>query len=243
MAALERFGRRCHDLCVEPQVVEIVQSSPAWWQVWLPLLGSLVVACAAVAGVLVNNRTNRQAIMAADTRSQQALDAARQQTNTAHRHAEAAQHQADATQQQVESVRGAGDGRANEQWHNDKVVAVVTDSLVMSGKIYQALRRDADWTDELIGDLIRDLEDGSERANVLRIVSSDAHYKQWRRLADALSDALLSAVALQRKKLKEEAPEDVQAARDRKSAILTDVRAAERALISETRAELGLIAD
>jgi len=206
---------------------------------WLPLLGSLVVACAAVTGVLVNNRTNRQAIMAADARSQQALDAARQQTNTAHRHAEATQRQADAAQQQVESVHG----NADDHWHNDKVVAVVTDSLVMSGKIYQALRRDADWTDELIGDLIRDLEDGSERANVLRIVSSDVHYKQWRRLADTLSDALLSAVALQRKKLKEEAPEDVQAARDNKAAILTDVRAAERALISETRAELGLIAD
>ncbi|ONM47482.1 hypothetical protein [Nocardia donostiensis] len=222
---------------MEPQVIEIVQSSPAWWQVWLPLLGSLLVAGAAVVAVLVNNRTNRQAISAADARSQQALEAAQQQT------ADTARRQIDVAQRQVESVHAAGEGRAHEQWRQDKVAAVVADSLVMSGRIYQALRRDTEWTDELIGDLIRDLEDGSERANVLRIVSSDIHYKQWRRLADSLSDALLSAVALQRKKLKEDAPEDVQAAREHKAAMLTEVKAAERALISETRAELGILPD
>ncbi|MFC8384275.1 hypothetical protein [Nocardia sp. NPDC057272] len=50
------------------QVIEIVQNSPAWWQAWLPLLGSIVVASAAFTGVLVSNRTNRKAIAAADAR-------------------------------------------------------------------------------------------------------------------------------------------------------------------------------
>jgi hypothetical protein len=33
-----------------------------WWQVWLPFFGSILVAVAAFAGVVVSNRTNREAI-------------------------------------------------------------------------------------------------------------------------------------------------------------------------------------
>lgn len=54
-----------------PVLVEVVSNSD-WWQPYVPplvgLVGSLIVAAAAFAGVVKNNRTNRDAIAAADTR-------------------------------------------------------------------------------------------------------------------------------------------------------------------------------
>ncbi|MGS2806475.1 hypothetical protein [Nocardia sp. MW-W600-9] len=50
------------------QIIQIVQSSPAWWQAWLPVLGSALVATAAYTGVVKSNRTNRDGIAAADAR-------------------------------------------------------------------------------------------------------------------------------------------------------------------------------
>ncbi|WP_328389999.1 hypothetical protein [Nocardia sp. NBC_00416] len=226
---------------VDPQVIEIVQSSPAWWQSWLPLLGALALGSAAVIAVLANNRTNRNAIVAADERAQRTLAAAAQQQNdSAKRQVDTTRLQLDAAHHQVESAHAVALGQAGEHWRRDTVVAAVADSLGMSGRICQALRRDEEWTDELIGDLIHDLEDGSDRANVLRLVGSDPHYKQWRRLADTLSDALLSALTLQRKKLQQAPAEEIRAARDHKTQLLGEVRAAERDLIVATRIELDI---
>ncbi|WP_218719472.1 hypothetical protein [Nocardia sp. MH4] len=50
-------------------VIQIFQSSAAWWQAWLPVLGSVLVAGVALWGVVVSNRTNRDAIAAADERA------------------------------------------------------------------------------------------------------------------------------------------------------------------------------
>lgn len=226
---------------VDPQVIEIVQSSPAWWQSWLPLLGSLALGGAAVIAVLVNNRTNRDAIAAADERAQRSLSvAAQQQNDSAQRQADTTRLQLDAAHHQVESAHAVALVQAGEHWRRDAVVAAVADSLGMSSRICQALRRDEEWTDELIGDLIHDLEAGSDRANVLRLVASDPHYKQWRRLADTLSDVLLSALTLQRKKLQDAPPEEIRAARDHKTQLLGEVRVAERELIVATREEIGI---
>ncbi|MCX0270124.1 hypothetical protein ACH474_19300 [Nocardia rhamnosiphila] len=226
---------------VDPQVIEVVQSSPAWWQSWLPLLGSLVLGGVAVIAVLVNNRTNRDAIAAADERAQRTLAAAAQQQNdSAKRQVDTTRLQLDAAHHQVESAHAVALGQAGENWRRGTVVTAIADTLSMSGRICQALRRDEEWTDELIGDLIHDLEDGSERANVLRLVGSDQHYKQWRRLADTLSDGLLAALTLQRKKLQDAPAEEIRAARDHKNQLLGEVRAAERELIGATREELEI---
>lgn len=53
-----------------PLVVEIVNQAN-WWLPWLPVLGSAIVAAAAVSGVAISNRTNRDAIRAADQRAEQ----------------------------------------------------------------------------------------------------------------------------------------------------------------------------
>lgn len=226
---------------VDPQVIEIVQSSPAWWQSWLPLLGSLVLGGVAVIAVLVNNRTNRDAIAAADDRAARTLSAStQQQTDSAQRQADTARQQLDAAHHQVKSAHAVALLQSGEHWRRDTVVAVVADSLGMSSRICQALRRDEDWTDELIGDLIHDLEAGSDRANVLRLVGSDPHYKQWRQLADTLSDALLAALTLQRKKLQDAPDEEIRAALDHKTQLLAEVRASERDLIIATREELDI---
>ncbi|MGW5317846.1 hypothetical protein [Nocardia thailandica] len=50
-------------------VIHIFQSSPAWWQAWLPLLGSGLVAGVALLGVILSNRVNRDAIARADERA------------------------------------------------------------------------------------------------------------------------------------------------------------------------------
>ncbi|MEU1985161.1 hypothetical protein [Nocardia sp. NPDC019395] len=226
---------------VDPQVIDIVQSSPAWWQSWLPLLGSLALGGAAVVAVLVNNRTNRDAIAAADERAQRTLSvAAQHQTDSVARQADSTRLQLDAAHHQVESAHAVALVQAGEHWRRNTVAAAVADSLGMSGRICQALRRDEEWTDELIGDLIHELEAGSDRANVLRLAGSDPHYKQWRRLADTLSDVLLSALTLQRKKLQDAPPEEIRAARDHKTQLLGEVRVAERELIVATREELGI---
>ncbi len=226
---------------VDPQVIEIVQSSPAWWQSWLPLLGSLALGGAAVIAVLVNNRTSRDAIAAADERAQRTLSvAAQHQTASVAQQADSTRLQLDAAHHQVESAHAVALVQASEHWRRDAVAGAVADSLGMSSRICQALRRDEDWTDELIGDLIHNLEAGSDRANVLRLVGSDTHYKQWRRLADTLSDVLLSALTLQRKKLQDAPPEEIRAARDHKTQMLGEVRVAERDLIIATREELGI---
>ena len=226
---------------VDPQVIEIVQSSPAWWQSWLPLLGSLALGVAAVIAVLVNNRAHRNAIAAADDRAQRSLSAAaQQQTASAQHQADTARLHLDAAQQQVESAHAVAVVATGEHWRRNTVVTAVADSLGMSSRICQALRRDEEWTDELIGELIHELEDGSDRANVLRLVGSDPHYKQWRRLADSLSDSLLSALTLQRKKLQDAPEADIDSAREHKTKLLVEVREAERDLITATRAELGI---
>lgn len=63
-----RHCPECDDLYVNPDavpyVIQIAQNSAPWWQVWLPLLGSVIVASAAITGVLISNRTNRSAIAA-----------------------------------------------------------------------------------------------------------------------------------------------------------------------------------
>lgn len=50
-------------------VIQIIQSSAAWWQAWLPVLGSALVAAAALRGVVLSNRVNRDAIRSADERA------------------------------------------------------------------------------------------------------------------------------------------------------------------------------
>lgn len=47
--------------------VEIL-SDADWWQPWLPVLGSTIVAAAAIVGIIKSNKTNRDAITAADDR-------------------------------------------------------------------------------------------------------------------------------------------------------------------------------
>ncbi|WP_372024110.1 hypothetical protein ACBG85_17030 [Rhodococcus sp. NyZ502] len=56
----------------DPQLIinNIAQSSP-WWQAWLPLLGSAILALVTLLGILKTNSTTRASITAADTREQE----------------------------------------------------------------------------------------------------------------------------------------------------------------------------
>lgn len=60
--------------CVDQQVCVESVGQTLWWIPWLPVLGSLIVAVAAVIGVMVSNKTNIKAIDAADMRAQNARE-------------------------------------------------------------------------------------------------------------------------------------------------------------------------
>lgn len=48
-----------------------IMNSSNWWLPWLPVLGSFLVAIAALVSVILSNRTNRAAITASDKRARE----------------------------------------------------------------------------------------------------------------------------------------------------------------------------
>ncbi|SDR08301.1 hypothetical protein SAMN04489765_3115 [Tsukamurella pulmonis] len=111
----------------EPLKVEVLNSA-SWWLPWLPVLGSLLVAVAAVIGVVINNRTNRDAIDAANERANDDRSDAERRANEDRTAAEKR-----ATDDRVEAARQA-DERGKEDrvrdfrtWKRDRILEIATD--------------------------------------------------------------------------------------------------------------------
>ncbi|MFR9752706.1 hypothetical protein ACL02S_16950 [Nocardia sp. 004] len=121
---------------------------------WLPLLGSLVVAGAALVGVLVGNRTNRAAVDAADERNRVTLDAA---------------------QRSVELTNAAAAHRDHEKWRRESVLSAVSAVLAISNDVRQQLlhceRWEAEELDRVGEELRRTITGSSGFISGLRVVS------------------------------------------------------------------------
>ncbi|MEV0298825.1 hypothetical protein [Nocardia sp. NPDC050710] len=94
---------------------------------WLPLLSSLIVAGVALVGVLVNNRTNRDAITAADERNRITLENAQRST---------------------ELTNAAAERRERDQWRRDSILAAVSSVLAVSEEVREQLGSCAHWNAE-----------------------------------------------------------------------------------------------
>ncbi|WP_155980870.1 hypothetical protein [Nocardia sp. CNY236] len=121
---------------------------------WLPLLGSFVVGVVALIGILINNRTNRAAVDAADERNRVTLDAARHTT---------------------ELALAATQRHEHEQWRRESVLAAVSAVLAISGTVRQQLlhceRWHADEVDHIAEEIRRTITRSQDSISSLRVVS------------------------------------------------------------------------
>ncbi|MBF6127843.1 hypothetical protein [Nocardia brasiliensis] len=140
----------------------------------------------AFAGVLINNRTNRNAITAADERNTVTLKAA---------------------QNNMEATNEAAAQRGHEQWRRETVLEVINDILTVSEEVSRSLEYREDWSDPkvvrtetwLILDQIR------AKAQLLRILTSSDLVRRCGDLNSALQSSMSTAIALHR--LKDDASE------------------------------------
>lgn len=91
---------------------------------WLPFLSSLIVAAAILIGVILVNRTHREALAAADERGRQALD-------TAQRH--------------IELSNQVGSERDHQSWRREVVLSAVASILDTSAQVRTDLSSCSDW--------------------------------------------------------------------------------------------------
>ncbi|WP_156371450.1 hypothetical protein [Nocardia arizonensis] len=91
---------------------------------WLPLICSLIIAGVALVGVLVNNRTNRDAILAADERNRVTLETAQRST---------------------EQTNSAAERRERDKWRRDSILAAVSSVLAVSEEVREQLGGCAHW--------------------------------------------------------------------------------------------------
>ncbi|WP_067470861.1 hypothetical protein [Nocardia amamiensis] len=191
---------------------------------WLPLFGSLIVAVAALVGVLVNNRTNRAALTAADERNRVTLDAA---------------------QRNVELTNAAAERREHDKWRRESVLTAVSSVLAISSEVRQQLMHCDRWADDeldRIGAELRQTIAGSVGfISSLRVV---AHRKLPNRCADlmrTLSAAL--NITLQRRGIEldgEATGAEISEIQALWSRAIENTVEEERSVISATRIELEI---
>ncbi|WP_454194595.1 hypothetical protein [Nocardia sp. Marseille-Q1738] len=191
---------------------------------WLPLFGSLIVALAALVGVLVNNRTNRAAVTAADERNRVTLDAA---------------------QRSVEQTNAAAERREHDKWRRESVLTAVSSVLAISSEVRQQLMHCDRWADDeldRVGEELRQTIAGSVGfISSLRVV---AHRKLPNRCADlmrTLSAAL--NITLQRRGIEldgEATGEEIAEIQALWSRAIENTVEEERSVISATRIELEI---
>ncbi|MFF7943914.1 hypothetical protein ACFZC5_29765 [Nocardia gamkensis] len=191
---------------------------------WLPLFGSLIVAMAALVGVLVNNRTNRAALTAADERNRVTLDAA---------------------QRSVESTNAAAERREHDKWRRESVLTAVSSVLAISSDVRQQLLRCERWeADELdrVDEEIRQIITGSRGfISSLRVV---AHRKIPNRCEDLMRTLTAALnISLQRRRIEldgEAVAEEITDIQALWSRAIENTVEEERSVINATRLELEI---
>jgi hypothetical protein len=191
---------------------------------WLPLFGSLIVAMAALVGVLVNNRTNRAALAAADERNRVTLDAA---------------------QRSVESTNAAAERREHDKWRRESVLTAVSSVLAISSDVRQQLLRCERWeADELdrVDEEIRQIITGSRGfISSLRVV---AHRKIPNRCEDLMRTLTAALnISLQRRRIEldgEAVAEEITEIQALWSRAIENTVEEERSVINATRLELEI---
>jgi hypothetical protein len=191
---------------------------------WLPLFGSLIVAMAALVGVLVNNRTNRAALTAADERNRVTLDAA---------------------QRSVESTNAAAERREHDKWRRESVLTAVSSVLAISSDVRQQLLRCERWeADELdrVDEEIRQIITGSRGfISSLRVV---AHRKIPNRCEDLMRTLTAALnISLQRRRIEldgEAVAEEITEIQALWSRAIENTVEEERSVINATRLELEI---
>lgn len=191
---------------------------------WLPLFGSLIVAVAALVGVLVNNRTNRAALTAADERNRVTLDAA---------------------QRNVEVTNAAAERREHDKWRRESVLSAVSSVLAISSEVRQQLMQCDRWADDeldRVGEELRQtIAESVGFISSLRVV---AHRKLPNRCADlmrTLSAAL--NITLQRRGIEldgEATGAEISEIQALWSRAIENTVEEERSVISATRIELEI---
>ncbi|MEU1998671.1 hypothetical protein ABZ511_29880 [Nocardia gamkensis] len=191
---------------------------------WLPLFGSLIVAMAALVGVLVNNRTNRAALTAADERNRVTLDAA---------------------QRSVESTNAAAERREHDKWRRESVLTAVSSVLAISSDVRQQLLRCERWeAEELdrVDEEIRQIITGSRGfISSLRVV---AHRKIPNRCEDLMRTLTAALnISLQRRRIEldgEAVAEEITEIQALWSRAIENTVEEERSVINATRLELEI---
>lgn len=207
---------------MNPHVIEIVQSSPAWWLAWLPILGSALVAAAAITGVLISNRTNRQAIEAADTRHREALDSALEN---------------------LEATNTAAERREHEKWRRETILAslasVLDASNALCNRLYFYHRWSAADLSSKHAENSKIVESTRVAISMLRLLANDGIADRCNDLSMALLDAQNFCITDRAEQLKvsdEISPDES----DEYRAKLDTVYDAETYLILTARTELGI---
>ncbi|WP_249645557.1 hypothetical protein [Nocardia sputi] len=191
---------------------------------WLPLFGSLIVAVAALVGVLVNNRTNRAALTAADERNRVTLDAA---------------------QRNVELTNAAAERREHDKWRRESVLSAVSSVLAISSDVrLQLLHCDRWEAEELdqVDDEIRQAVEGSRGfISSLRVV---AHRKIPNRCEDLMRTLTAALnISLQRRRIEldgEATAEEISEIQALWSRAIENTVEEERSVINATRLELKI---
>ncbi|MFE7742849.1 hypothetical protein [Nocardia sp. NPDC057455] len=201
---------------------------------WIPLISSLVVAGAAFVGVLINNRTNRRAISAADERNQIALDAAQRNVDAT----------ISAAARNIEATNAASERREHDKWRREQIVAIVANALDIANTTCQRLWRKSEWNNDALLSLPSELhhivEQSRAEANALKIIADDTLYRSWENLWAVLVNSLLAAYDFRKRHRDENYEEIVRLAIKEQVVCLMRVHEAESHLISAAKAVLPL---
>ncbi|WP_330254663.1 hypothetical protein OG874_09025 [Nocardia sp. NBC_00565] len=205
---------------------------------WLPLLSSLIVATAALIGVLINNRTNRDAITAADERNRTTLDAAQRNIETTNA----------AAQRNIESANAAAERREQDKWRRDQILTAISSVLQAAADVRQALWDTLDWKAESVEEVDRfgkQVQESISACNSfitkLRVLSNPKISNRCEDLLRTLTAA--QSITVQRLNVEldvEATMDDVNAIRALWHKAIANTVQDERAVIDATRAELGI---
>ncbi|WP_433678534.1 hypothetical protein [Nocardia sp. CA-119907] len=205
---------------------------------WLPLLSSLIVAAAALIGVLINNRTNRDAITAADERNRTTLDAAQRNIETTHA----------AAQRNIDTANAAAERREEDKWRRESILTAISSVLLAAADVRQTLWDTLDWKAESVDEVDtfgKEVQQSISACNGyitrLRVLSNPKIPHRCEDLLRTLTAAQSITVQRLKVELDEEATmDDVNAIRALWHKAIANTVQDERAVIDATRAELGI---
>lgn len=205
---------------------------------WLPLLSSLIVAAAALIGVLINNRTNRNAITAADERNRTTLDAAQRNIETTNA----------AVQRNIDNANAAAERREQDKWRRESILTAISSVLLSTADVRQTLWDTLDWKAESVEEVDsfgKEVHQSISACNRyitrLRVLSNPKIPHRCEDLLRTLTAA--ESITVQRLKVEldqEATMDDVNAIRALWHKAIANTVQDERAVIDATRSELGI---